>query len=150
MFRYNNTLKQNMLVHLLKEGDHRSFSEMCDLFEKQKSLRTVGHKTVRNAPLLESDRTRLGVVSKYLAKAETAEREGKSRNRRIDRTRKHAELIDCFIDRFIDRRSAGRSNPVSIIRLHWKHYLLSFDGLEVSRIGQPLPVRCIDGRRCLV
>ncbi|XP_047192228.1 tetratricopeptide repeat protein 29 isoform X2 [Scophthalmus maximus] len=77
---FRNSLKQNVCVRMLQEGNHRSFSELFYLLQAERDRRAAAEPSSALSselrPLLEEQREKLETVRLHMCEAEQAERTG--------------------------------------------------------------------------
>ncbi|KAF0028984.1 hypothetical protein F2P81_018089 [Scophthalmus maximus] len=88
---FRNSLKQNVCVRMLQEGNHRSFSELFYLLQAERDRRAAAEPSSALSselrPLLEEQREKLETVRLHMCEAEQAERTGE-----LEEARQQAEL----------------------------------------------------------
>uniref|UniRef100_A0A3Q1G459 Tetratricopeptide repeat protein 29 n=1 Tax=Acanthochromis polyacanthus TaxID=80966 RepID=A0A3Q1G459_9TELE len=72
--RFRNSLKQNVCVQLLQDGDHRSFSELFRLLASDRDRREASSAVRLQTPPLEEQLDKLETMKLHLSRAERAER----------------------------------------------------------------------------
>ncbi|XP_051800223.1 tetratricopeptide repeat protein 29 isoform X2 [Acanthochromis polyacanthus] len=73
---FRNSLKQNVCVQLLQDGDHRSFSELFRLLASDRDRREASSAVRLQTPPLEEQLDKLETMKLHLSRAERAERTG--------------------------------------------------------------------------